>query len=184
MAIQPTHHVLGDPKAPVTLIEYASFTCPHCAHFDTQILPEVKKKWIDSGKVKLIYRDFPLDQTAVKAAQLAECSGKDRYYAVVDMICFTPESARQLTDALRAARPLLLHCGTIWVHGPARLVPVTEDEPRTAYEVSLALFPDPLSSGQRRFALVETRAHLEHLVLRRRARRVSDATLMRYAASG
>src|SRR5260370_15987936 len=86
LAIQPTDHVLGDPKAPVTLIEYASFTCPHCAHFATQILPEVKKKWIDSGKVKLIYRDFPLDQTAVKAAQLAECSGKDRYFAVVDMI--------------------------------------------------------------------------------------------------
>ena len=53
--------------------------------------------------------------------------------AVVDMICFTPESARQLTEALRPARPLLLHCGTIWVHGPARVVPVTEDEPRTAY---------------------------------------------------
>jgi nucleoside-diphosphate-sugar epimerase len=53
--------------------------------------------------------------------------------AVVDMICFTPESARQLTDALRPAKPLLVHCGTIWVHGPAARVPVTEDEPRTAY---------------------------------------------------
>jgi protein-disulfide isomerase len=86
LEIQPTDHLLGDPKAPITMIEYASLTCPHCAHFDTQILPEVKKKWIDTGKVKLIYRDFPLDQTAVKAAQLAECSGKDRYYAVIDMI--------------------------------------------------------------------------------------------------
>src|SRR6185437_6195561 len=53
--------------------------------------------------------------------------------AVIDMICFTPESARQLVEALRPARPLLLHCGTIWVHGPAARVPVTEDEPRTAY---------------------------------------------------
>ena len=53
--------------------------------------------------------------------------------AVVDMICFTPESAQQLVDALRPTRPLLLHCGTIWVHGPAARVPVTEDEPRTAY---------------------------------------------------
>src|SRR3954470_21839408 len=53
--------------------------------------------------------------------------------AVIDMICFTPESARQLTEALRATRPLLVHCGTIWVHGPAARVPVTEDEPRTAY---------------------------------------------------
>jgi nucleoside-diphosphate-sugar epimerase len=53
--------------------------------------------------------------------------------AVVDMLCFTPESARQLVDALRPTRPLHLHCGTIWVHGPAARVPVTEDEPRTAY---------------------------------------------------
>jgi nucleoside-diphosphate-sugar epimerase len=52
---------------------------------------------------------------------------------VVDMVCFTAASARQLVDALRPSRPLLVHCGTIWVHGPAARVPVTEDEPRTAY---------------------------------------------------
>jgi nucleoside-diphosphate-sugar epimerase len=53
--------------------------------------------------------------------------------AVVDLICFTPESAQQLVDALMPARPLLVHCGTIWVHGRAARVPVTEDEPRTAF---------------------------------------------------
>src|SRR5215207_9702080 len=53
--------------------------------------------------------------------------------AVVDMLCFTPESAQRLVDALRPTRPLLVHCGTIWVHGPVAKVPVTEDEPRTAY---------------------------------------------------
>jgi nucleoside-diphosphate-sugar epimerase len=52
---------------------------------------------------------------------------------VIDLICFTPASARQLVEALRPSRPLLVHCGTIWVHGPALRVPVTEDEPRTAY---------------------------------------------------
>jgi len=110
LAIQPGDHVLGDPKAPVTLIEYASFTCPHCAYFATEILPPVKKKWIDSGKVKLIYRDFPLDQTAVKAAQLAECAGKDRYFAVVDMIfatqatwAATSDPIAELAKALRIA---------------------------------------------------------------------------------
>ena len=86
LSAQPTDHVLGDPKAPITLIEYASFTCPHCAHFHTQILPELKKKWIDSGKVKLVYRDFPLDQVAAKAAQIAECAGNDRYFGVIDLI--------------------------------------------------------------------------------------------------
>jgi nucleoside-diphosphate-sugar epimerase len=52
---------------------------------------------------------------------------------VIDLVCFTADSARQLVEALRPARPLLVHCGTIWVHGPALRVPVTEDEPRTAY---------------------------------------------------
>ena len=52
---------------------------------------------------------------------------------VVDLVCFTADSARQLVEALRPSRPLLLHCGTIWVHGPALRVPITEDEPRTAY---------------------------------------------------
>jgi nucleoside-diphosphate-sugar epimerase len=52
---------------------------------------------------------------------------------VIDLVCFTAASAQQLVDALRPARPLLVHCGTVWVHGPARVVPVTEDEPRTAY---------------------------------------------------
>ena len=54
LQIQPSDHVLGDPKAPITLIEYASLTCPHCAHFSVAVLPELKKKWIDTGKVKLV----------------------------------------------------------------------------------------------------------------------------------
>jgi len=97
---QPTDHVLGDPKAPITLIEYASFTCPHCAHFSVAILPEVKKKWVDTGKVKLIYRDFPLDQTALKAAQLAECAAKERYYGVVDMIFATQQNWATASDPI------------------------------------------------------------------------------------
>jgi protein-disulfide isomerase len=92
--------VLGDAKAPITMIEYASFTCPHCAHFAVAVLPEVKKKWIDTGKVKLIYRDFPLDQTALKAAQLAECAGKDKYFGVVDMIFETQPKWATASDPI------------------------------------------------------------------------------------
>ena len=99
-AIQPGDHVLGDPKAPITLIEYASFTCPHCAHFAVTVLPEIKKKWIDTGKVKLIYRDFPLDQTAVKAAQLAECAGKDKYFGVIDVIFSTQAKWAAASDPI------------------------------------------------------------------------------------
>jgi protein-disulfide isomerase len=100
LAVQPGDHVLGDPKAPITMIEYASFTCPHCAHFSMTVLPEVKKKWIDTGKVKLIYRDFPLDQTALKVAQLAECAGNDKYFGVVDMIFSTQQKWATASDPI------------------------------------------------------------------------------------
>ena len=86
LKVQPGDHVMGDANAPITMIEYASLTCPHCAHFNTTVLPDIEKKWVATGKVKLIYRDFPLDQIATKAAQLAECAGNDKYYAVLDMI--------------------------------------------------------------------------------------------------
>ena len=74
---------------------------------------------------------------------------------VIDLICFTPASAEQLVDALRPFRPLLVHCGTIWVHGPALRVPVTEDEPRTAYgeygtgkaEIEALLHRETLAGG-------------------------------------
>lgn len=69
------------------------------------------------------------DAAGVFGARIAALSAD----AIVDMLSFTPESAQQLVDALRPTRPLLLHCGSIWVHGPAARVPVTEDEPRTAY---------------------------------------------------
>jgi hypothetical protein len=74
------------------------------------VLPEIKKKWVDTGKVKLIYRDFPLDQTAVKAAQLAECAGNDKYFGVVDVI-FAPRRSgpsrptRSPTSPSRCASP-------------------------------------------------------------------------------
>jgi nucleoside-diphosphate-sugar epimerase len=71
-----------------------------------------------------------LDREAGDFGERIAALGAD---AVVELLCFTPESAQQLVDALRPTRPLLVHCGSIWVHGPAARVPVTEDEPRTAY---------------------------------------------------
>jgi protein-disulfide isomerase len=84
LAISPDDRVLGDPKAPITIVEYASLSCPHCAHFTTEVLPELKKKWIDTGKVKLVLRDFPLDEPALRAAMIARCAPPDRFYAFVD----------------------------------------------------------------------------------------------------
>ena len=107
LGVQAGDHVLGDPKAPITMIEYASFTCPHCAHFSTAVLPEIKKKWIDTGKVKLVYRDFPLDQIAAKAAQIAECAGNDKYFGVVDIIFRgQPQWATAADPLAELAKPL------------------------------------------------------------------------------
>jgi len=78
--------VLGDPNAPVTIIEYASMTCPHCAAFENETFPQLKTSYIDTGKAKLIFRDFPLDEVAVKAAMLARCSGPGRYYGFIQVL--------------------------------------------------------------------------------------------------
>src|SRR5262245_13162347 len=75
---------LGDPKAPVTIVEYASMTCPHCAHFHETVFPELKKKYIDTGKVRFIFREFPLDPLAAGASALARCAGKDKFFPLVE----------------------------------------------------------------------------------------------------
>jgi protein-disulfide isomerase len=76
----------GDEKAPVTIIEYASMTCPHCAAFHATTYPELKKRYIDTGKVRFIFREFPLDQLALAAFLLARCAGPDKYFPMIDTL--------------------------------------------------------------------------------------------------
>ena len=77
---------LGDPNAPVTIIEYASLTCPHCAHFHETVFPKLKSDYIDTGKVYFIYRDFPLDGRALGAAMLTRCVPEDKYFDFVSLL--------------------------------------------------------------------------------------------------
>ena len=77
--------VLGNNDAPVTIDEYASMTCPHCANFHTRVLPELKKKYIDTGKVRLVFREFPLDNLAAAGAMLARCSG-DKAFDMLEIL--------------------------------------------------------------------------------------------------
>ena len=84
LSVGKDDRILGNPDAPITIVEYASLTCPHCAHFANDVLPELKKKWIDSGKAKLVLRDYPLDEPALRAAMIARCAPPDRFYAYVD----------------------------------------------------------------------------------------------------
>jgi protein-disulfide isomerase len=80
---------LGPANAPVTIIEYASMTCSHCAHFATTTMPELKKRYIDTGKVRYMLREFPLDPLAAAGFMLARCAAKDdpnKYYALIDTL--------------------------------------------------------------------------------------------------
>ncbi len=80
---------LGDSKAPVIIIEYASMTCPHCAHFQETTFPELKKRYIDTGKVRYIAREFPLDSLAAAVFMLARCNANDdsgKYFAFIDSL--------------------------------------------------------------------------------------------------
>ncbi|HEY6631236.1 MAG TPA: DsbA family protein [Rhizobiaceae bacterium] len=77
--------VLGKADAPVTIVEYASMTCPHCAQFHATALPELKTKYIDTGKVRLIFREFPFDPRAEAGFMLARCS-KDNYFPMIDVL--------------------------------------------------------------------------------------------------
>jgi len=76
--------IQGQADAPVTIVEYASMTCPHCSHFHETTYPEMKKKYIDTGKVRFVFREFPLDPLALAASMLARCAGKDKYFPLID----------------------------------------------------------------------------------------------------
>jgi protein-disulfide isomerase len=80
---------LGPATAPVTITEYASMTCPHCADFNEKVFPKIKSEYIDSGKVRYVFREFPLDIKAAAGSMLARCIAKDdsgKYFAVIDML--------------------------------------------------------------------------------------------------
>ena len=76
---------MGKEDAPVTIVEYASMTCPHCAHFAETTLPAIKEKYIDTGRARLILREFPFDPRAEAGFMLARCAG-DNYFAMVDVL--------------------------------------------------------------------------------------------------
>lgn len=77
---------LGKEDAKVTIIEYASMTCPHCANFHEKIFPVLKEKYINTGKVRFTLREFPFDPLATAAFMLARCNGNNKYYAMVDLL--------------------------------------------------------------------------------------------------
>ena len=82
---------LGDPQAPVTIIEYASLTCHHCANFHTGTWPSFRRKYVDTGKVRFIIREFPLDALAMAAVMLTRCVSDDQWYTLLDRLFQTQD---------------------------------------------------------------------------------------------
>ena len=92
---------LGNPNAPVTLIEYASATCSHCARFDRDVFPTLKARYIDTGKIRYVFREFLTPPVPVAAAAfvLARCAGKDKYFQVVEAVFRSQEEMFATQDS-------------------------------------------------------------------------------------
>ncbi|MDB5367361.1 MAG: uncharacterized protein JWM77_3288 [Rhodospirillales bacterium] len=95
---------MGDAKAPVTVIEYASLTCSHCAAFEKEGLPQLKADYIDKGKVRLIFRDYPLDKYAVQAAIALRCVSPAQFWALKEHLFRTQEVWAFSKDPLAAMK--------------------------------------------------------------------------------
>jgi protein-disulfide isomerase len=96
---------LGPADAKVTIVEYASMTCPHCAAFNDQVFPKLKAEYIDTGKVRYVFREFPLDIKAAAGSMLSRCIAKgdpNKYFAVTDLLFKTQSDwvVKNTTEAL------------------------------------------------------------------------------------
>jgi protein-disulfide isomerase len=101
---------IGKADAPVTVVEYASLTCGHCAHFHESTWPTLKSKYVETGKVRYVLRDFPLDPVAAAGSMLARCAGDDKRASVVDLL-FSNQQKWLVNKPVDALRDLLKQAG-------------------------------------------------------------------------
>jgi protein-disulfide isomerase len=93
---------IGKDDAKITIVEYASMTCPHCKHFHETTLPEITKKYLNTGKARMILREFPFDPRAAAAFMLARCSPEDKYYPMVSVLFQQQQTWASAEDAQAA----------------------------------------------------------------------------------
>ncbi len=97
----------GAEDAPVTIIEYASLTCPHCRTFHVEVWPAFKEKYVDTGQVRFIMREFPFDPRSTAGFMLARCSGDDKWYATIDLLYRTQESWARASEGSAALKSVM-----------------------------------------------------------------------------
>ncbi len=97
---------LGPAEAPVTIIEYSSLTCPHCASFHKDTLPQIKKLWIDAGRARLVFRHYPLDGLALRAAAVANCMQDQRHFGFLDVLFRSQQNWSRSQDPAAALSQL------------------------------------------------------------------------------
>jgi len=102
LKLTDTDFGLGPKNAKVVIVEYASLTCGHCAEFHTLVLPKLKKEFVDTGKVRYIYRDFPLDRLALGAAMVARCAGKDNFFGFINTFYSVQSQWAEASDPISA----------------------------------------------------------------------------------
>ncbi len=118
LAAQPTPEALlapgplpeksfGPDDAPVTIIEYASLTCPHCRTFHVNVWPELKKKYVDTGQVRFIMREFPFDPRASAGFMLARCVSDDKWYPTIDLLYRTQDNWARVSDGTAALKSVM-----------------------------------------------------------------------------
>ena len=102
MEIFPDDRILGSADAPLTIIEYSSLTCPHCAALHADALPRIKETWIADGRARLVFRHYPLDGLALRAAAVADCIDGDRFFAFLDLLFQNQQRWARATDPIQA----------------------------------------------------------------------------------
>jgi protein-disulfide isomerase len=102
---------LGNPDAPVTIIEYSSLSCPHCAAFHKDVLPQLKSEYIDKGKLRYVVREFPLNEAALAGSVVARCLDSSRYFAFVDLLFSKQEDWAFKDDGLTPLKQLAKQAG-------------------------------------------------------------------------
>lgn len=102
---------LGDPNAPVEVIEYASMTCSDCRRFHEEVYPALMEEWIYTGKARFILREYPLDRYALQASMLARCSGEQNFFGVVDLLFERQANWSTISNPTAALRQIGMHSG-------------------------------------------------------------------------